>query len=463
MNKVSRRAVWLLLMSTVSAGCSQKPPYVRPEIPVPSQWPQQSVEAGRDVRDTDWKAFYLDPRLKALISLALENNRDLRVATARIVEARALHGIQVAESVPGVNLGAVDTVTRFPGDLSSSGKPLVSRRYDVNLGITAFELDFWGRVASLRDAALASFLATEQARRAFRLALIADVADLYLVQRELAERLTLARDTLDSREESRALILKRKEAGLAGELDYLSADGACQAIRGEIAALERQREAADNSMRLLAGTFPDDLPVGFPLGEQGLDSNLTVELPANVLLRRPDVRAAEQALIAANANIGAARAAFFPRIALTTSLGTASSALSGLFGSGSEAWTFQPSLSLPLFDAGRNQANLDLAEARKVISVAQYEKSVQQAFREVADLLAARTRLRQQLDAQESTERTQAQRLTIVEARYRGGIASYLELLDARRDALAAQHGTVVLLRQWLSTSNQLFKTLGAG
>ena len=180
-------------------------------------------------------------------------------------------------------------------------------------------------------------------------------------------------------------------------------------------------------------------------------------------LRRPDVRAAEQALIAANANIGAARAAFFPRIALTSSLGTASSALSGLFGSGSEAWTFQPSLSLPLFDAGRNQANLDLAEARKVISVAQYEKSVQQAFREVADLLAARTRLRQQLDAQESTERTQAQRLTIVEARYRGGIASYLELLDARRDALAAQHGTVVLRRQWLSTSNQLFKTLGAG
>jgi multidrug efflux system outer membrane protein len=383
--------------------------------------------------------------------LALENNRDLRVATARVAEARAMYGIQIADGVPTITLGAGDTVIRLPGDVSGTGRSLLSRRYDVNLGVAAFELDFWGRVASLRDAALASFLASEQARRSFRLALIADVVDLYLVQCELAQRLALARDILRARTESRALILKRKQVGIAGDLDYLSAEGALQAIQTEIAALERQREAADNSMRLLAGLLPDGLPSGLALSEQGLDFDMVVDLPADVLLRRPDVGAAEQALIAANANIGAARAAFFPRIALTAGFGTASSALSGLFQSGSEAWTFQPSLALPLFDGGRNQANLDLAEARKVLAVAQYEKTVQQAFREIADLLAARARLRQQLDAQESAERTQAERLKIVEARYRGGIASYLELLDAQ------------LRRQWLSTANQLFKTLGAG
>lgn len=463
MNEASRRAIWCALMVMALGACSQKPDYVRPAAPVPSQWTGQVLDGGRDVRHLGWEAFFLDPRLKALIALALENNRDLKVATARIAEARALHGIQAAESLPGVNLGAGDTVTRVPGDLSNTGKPVLSRRYDVNLGVTAFELDFWGRVASLRDAALASFLATEQAQHAFRLALIADVVDVHLAQRELVQRLALARDTLRSREESRALILKRKEVGLAGELDYLSADGACQAVRSEIAALERQREAADNSMRLLVGALPENLPEAWALGEQGLNADLAVELPADVLLRRPDVQAAEQGLIAANANIGAARAAFFPRIALTSSFGTASNALSRLFSAGSEAWLFQPSLSLPLFDAGRNQANLDLAEARKLIAVAQYEKTIQQAFREVADLLTARTRLRQQLDAQEATDRIQSQRLMIVEARYKEGIASYLELLDAQRDFLAAQQGTVQLRRQWLSTTNQLFKTLGAG
>ena len=463
MSNGNRVAVWLALTAVVFGGCSQQPEYVRPEAPVPSQWPDSVADGGREVRHLDWQAFFTDPRLKALIALALENNRDLRVATARVAEARALHGIRAADTMPTVTVGAGDAVARLPGDLSGTGHSLLSRRYDVNLGIAAFELDFWGRVASLRDAALANFLATDLARRSFRLVLIADVVDNYLSQRELAQRLALAQDTLRARTESLALVKKRKEVGLASDLDYLSADGALQAVRGEIAALERQREAADNSMRLLAGLLPDDLPGSLPLNEQGLDVDLAVDLPAEVLLRRPDVRAAEQDLIAANANIGAARAAFFPRIALTGSLGTASSALSGLFRAGSEAWTFQPSLTLPLFDGGRNQANVDLAEARKVMAVAQYERTLQHAFREVADLLAARGHLRQQLDAQEAAEQVQAQRLNIVEARYRGGIASYLELLDAQRDSLAARQATVQLRRQWLSTANQLFKTLGAG
>ena len=456
-------AIWLGLMAVALGGCNQKPTYVRPEVPLPSQWPDLVAYGGREVRHLDWRTFFTDPRLKALIALALENSRDLRVAMARVAEARALHGVHGAETMPTVIVGGGDAVARLPGDLAGTGQPSLSRRYDVSLGIAAFELDFWGRVSSLRDAALASFLATEQAYRSFRLVLIADVVDAYLAQRESVQRLALARDTLRARTESLVLVKKRQEAGLASDLDYLSADGALQAVRGDIAALERQREAVDNSMRLLVGLLPDDLPGGLPLNEQGLDLDLAVDLPAEVLLRRPDVHAAEQTLIAANANIGAARAAFFPRFALIGNFGTASSALSGLFRAGSEAWVFQPSLTLPLFDGGRNQANVDIAEARKVIAVAQYERTLQHAFREVADLLAARGRLRQQLDAQEAAERVQAQRLNIVEARYRGGIASYLELLDAQRDSLAARQATVQLRRQWLSTANQLFKTLGAG
>lgn len=257
--------------------------------------------------------------------------------------------------------------------------------------------------------------------------------------------------------------MKRRDVGLAGDLDFLSADGAYESARAELASLERSRAQAVNALNLLVGAMPDKLPAGRRLTEQGILPDLAVDVPSEALLYRPDVRAAEQKLIASNANIGAARAAFLPRISLTLGLGTASRALSGLFDSGSGAWNFMPSLVQPLFDAGRNQGNLELAEARKIIAVAEYEKTIQQAFREVADLLAARDTLVEQLRAQEAAETAQNNRLKIADARYQAGVSSYLEVLDAQREAFAAQQGTVQVRRALLSAGAQLYKALGGG
>ena len=258
------------------------------------------------------------------------------------------------------------------------------------------------------------------------------------------------------------LVGSRREVGLASDLDYLIADGAYQQAKADLASLENQRAAAVNALNLLVGTRPENLPQGAGLKDQGIVPDLAADLPSDVLLRRPDVLAAEQQLIAANANIGAARAAFLPRVTLTAMLGVASGQLSNLF-DGSGAWSFQPVLRQPLFDFGRASANVDLAEARKVIAVAQYEKAIQQAFQEVADLLAARKNLAEQLQSLEETQKAQDQRLRLVEARYRGGVASYLEVLDAQRESFSAQQATVQVRRAWLTSAAQLYKALGGG
>jgi multidrug efflux system outer membrane protein len=404
-----------------------------------------------------------DPRLQALIQAALEHNRDLRIAVARVEEARSLYGITRADRLPTLNLGASQAVTHVPGDLSATGREQTSRRFDVNLGVTAFELDFWGRVKSLSESAKASYLATEEARDAFRLSLIADVANAYLTLQEMRERVALTNATIASRKESRFLVQNRRDVGLAGEMDFLTADGAYESARVQLADLERSRTQAENALTLLVGAEPGNLPPGRRLSEQGMPMDIAVEIPSEALLARPDVRAAEQKLIAANANIGAARAAFLPRIGLSLAFGTASSVLSNLFDSGSGAWSFTPNLTQPLFDSGRTRASVDLAEMRKIIAVAEYEKSIQQAFREVADLLTARDKLGEQLKSQEAAEKSQKERLRLVEARYKAGVSSYLEVLDAQRDAFSAQQGTVQVRRALLASAAQLYKALGGG
>ncbi len=461
MTKLLGAAIAAIVTIAALAGCNLAPDYVRPTPPVPEAWLQDAVAGQRGVADLDWPTFFPDPRLRGLIGAALDNNRDLRIATARIAEARAQFGIQRADRLPTVNLVGDRSAVLTPGDLNASGRPIGQQRYDVNLGVTAFEIDFWGRVKNLSEAALRSYLVTEEARRAFRLSLIADVADAYLTLQEMDERAALASETVRTRQEFRDLTNRRRDVGIAGELDALGADGALQNARVVLAGLERQRAAADNLLRLLVGNMPKELPAGRRLIEQGIVPDLAAGLPSEVLLRRPDVLAAEQALMAANANIGAARATFFPRLSLTGAFGTASASLSGLFDSGAKAWSFQPVLSLPLFDSGRVAGGVDLAEARKVIAVAQYEKTVQLAFREVADLLVARDTLRRQLEAQEAGEKAQSARLRLVEARYRGGIANHFELLDAQRDAFQAQQDAVQIRRQLLSAYSQLYKALG--
>ncbi len=455
----------LAALAIAMTGCSQMPEYQRPAAPVAAAWPDSARPDGaRQVADTGWRQYYPDPRLQALILAALENNRDLRIATARIAETRAQFGVQQADRLPNLNATAGRNASRTPAGASAfTANAINSQRYDVGISLVSFELDFWGRVTSLSEAARSTYLATEAAQRAFRLSLIAEVANAYLSQLELSERAQLAAETARARGEYRELTSRRRNLGVSSDLDFLQADGAYQAALAERASLERQQAAAENLLNTLIGqpvTQMKDLPAARSLARQDINPDLIAGLPAEVLLQRPDVLAAEQRLIAANANIGAARAAFLPRITLTGSVGTASRTLAGLFDAGSGAWSFQPALTLPLFDAGRASANVDVAEARKIIAVADYEKTIQQAFREVADLLNAREKLAEQLAAQQANADAQGQRLKLVEARYEAGIASHLEVLDAQRETFAAQQGTVQVRRIQLSAAAQLYKAL---
>ncbi len=456
----------LVILAAVLGGCSLMPNYERPATPVPAIWPDSvKLEVTTKLELTNWQHYFPDPRLQALIAVALQNNRDLRIATARIAEARAQYGIQLADRFPNVNLAGTRNASRTPADLSITGTIVTAQRYDVGVNLVSYELDFWGRVRSLSTFAKASYLSTESAQRAFRLSLIADVANAYLSLLEMRERAELTAATVKARGETRDLISRRREAGVSSDTDWLQAEGSYQAAVAELANLQQQQTAAENLLNQLLGQSMaemKDLPPGRSLAEQGISSDLFAGMPAEVLLRRPDVLAAEQQLIAANANIGAARAAFLPRISLTGSVGTASHSLSGLFDAGSGAWSFQPAIILPLFDAGRNSANLDIANARKVIAVAEYEKTIQQAFREVADLLSARDKLAEQLAAQQANAEAQKHLLRLVEARYKAGIVSNLEVLDAQRQAFTTEQGEVQVRREWLSAATQLYKALAA-
>jgi multidrug efflux system outer membrane protein len=460
------RSMTMVAAAALLSACTVLTPgYERPALSVPDVWPAEIQVDDRTVaaKPVAWESFFPDERLRALIKLAQEHNRDMRIATARVLEAQALYGIQRADRMPSVNAGGSVARSRTPGDLSGTGSALIGQRSDVNVAIPSFELDFWGRVASLSEAAKASYLATEAAERSFRLSLVANVADAYLALAEANERLQLAQATLKTRAQTRELVDQRRKGGLAGDLDYLQADAAYEGARAEVAALTRQQSAARNYLATLVGTEPKDLPPGRSLAEQGIDLNQQAELPSQVLLRRPDVRAAEQRLLAANANIGAARAAFFPRIGFTGSAGFASREIDGLFQSGSQAWSFTPSISLPIFQGGRNKANLDLATVRKDIAVAEYEKTIQQAFREVADQLVARDQLAAQLEAVEAQERSQQRATVIAEARYAQGVGSFLEVLDAQRQLFAVQQSLIQVRRSMWSAAAQLYKALGGG
>lgn len=462
--------VWATTLTL--AGCSFAPTYQRPELPVPAQWPSYAKVGAGDtaaheslsttaVQPIGWRDFFTDPRLQRLIEAALDHNRDMRIAIARVEEAQAQYGITHADRLPTVNLGVAQSAARTPAQLSPTLQTQTNRRYDVNLGMTAFELDFWSRVKNLDAAARANYLATTEAREAFRLSLIADVANAYYSLQEFDERRLLAQATLESRADSRRLIGKRRDVGLAGDLEFLAADAAYESARAELANLERNQRLASNTLALFVGTVTQDLPPSRLLIDHGELPALSVSVPSEILLRRPDVRSAEQRLLAANANIGAARAAFFPRIGLSLAFGTASRTFSGLFDAGTGAWSFAPSLVEPLFDSGRTQANVSLTEARKVIAVAEYEKTIQQAFREVADALAARDQLSEQLSALNATEKSQTERLKLVDARYRAGVSSYLELLDAQRDAFTAQQSAIQVRSAMLTAAARLYKALG--
>ncbi|HSC80762.1 MAG TPA: efflux transporter outer membrane subunit, partial [Chitinolyticbacter sp.] len=408
------------------AACSMAPVYERPASPVPAGI--GSTEAVGSATLPPWQEWFADPALKDLIAQALENNRDLAVATARIEEARALYGITRADRLPTVGLGGGMQAARTP-EAVTGGNAETSRRYDASIGITSFELDFWGRVKSLSDAARAEYFATEEAQRAVRVALIGDVANAYWSLRAFEERADYARKTVESLTESARVVNRRLETGLANKLDALQADALVAESRASQANLERQARNARHALQVLAGQEVQ-LPVAKVLLTATLPNTRVPDgLSSDVLLARPDVRRAEYALKAANANIGAARAAFFPTITLTGSAGSASAELSDLFGGGTRAWSFAPQITLPIFDFGRNQANLDLTEARKVIAVAQYERTVQLAFQEVADVLSDQSGEQAFFEALEEAVGKQRDRLKVAQSRYDAGLVGYLDVL----------------------------------
>lgn len=460
-----------LAVTALLAGCSLAPTYERPAAPVTPAWPQgdayQPSAAAADAKgayDVQWREFIADEQLEKLVELALANNRDLRVSILNIEAARAQYGVQRADRVPNVNASVGQTAQRLPANSSATGEAYISRQYSAGLGIPAFELDFFGRVKNLSEAALQQYLGTEEARRSQQISLVAEVANAWLTLAADQERLRLAQDTLKSQQISYELSKRRFEAGATSGLDMYEAQTSVETARSDVAVYTAQVAADQNALALLAGApVPAEL---LPQGElQSVTqlAELPEGVPSEVLQRRPDVLAAERTLQANNANIGVARAAFFPSISLTASAGAASGDLSNLFKAGAGTWSFIPQLNLPIFAGGRNQANLDLARANRDIALAQYEKAIQSAFREVSDALAQRGTIDERVASQAALVEASGKSYRIHEQRYQKGAESYLNALVSQRNLYAAQQTYISARLAKASNQVTLYKVLGGG
>jgi len=453
-----------LVIALMLGGCSLAPTYERPVAPVADHWAGESTKKGSPINQLAWQTFIVDPDLRRLVTIALDNNRSLRQTLLDIEQARAQYRIQRADRVPGLNANASGNRQRLPADLASDGRAGVASNYQVGVALPEYELDLFGRVKNLTDSALQEYLATEEAARAAQIALIAEVSQAYLVHDGAQRRLELTRQTLSSREYSFALISQRRSNGTATALDYQEALGLVEQSRAEQESNLRQKQQAFNALVLLLGTRDAAKSIPEKLSsEPMLVQDIAPDTPSALIERRPDILAAEHRLQARNADIGAARAAFFPRISLTGSFGTSSAQMSGLFDGGSRSWSFVPNLSLPLFDAGRNRAGLSLAEARKDSAVAAYEGTVQTAFREVADSLAATDTLRREEAARRALANTSSETLKLAKARYEGGIDSHLRYLDAQRTRFVNETAFIEVSTQRQIALIDLFRSLGGG
>lgn len=437
----------------VLSGCTMIPKYERPAPPVPNEFPYGPAATGTAPAQLAWQEFFADPQLRRLLTIALANNRDLRVAVLNAEQARTQVAVRRADLLPTVN--AAVAYTRQPAAPTTL--------YTAGLGVSAWELDLWGRIRSLTEAAAAQYLASEEGRKAAQMTLIASVANTWLALIADEELVGITQEALRTRQESLRLTKLRFDNGVSSEIDFRQAETLFETARATLAQLRRQRAVDLDALALLLG---QPVPADFrpPSGTNSvLLPDVPAGMPSEVLAARPDVRQAEQQLIAANANIGAARAAFFPRIALTGSAGSASSSLSGLFKSGSWGWTFAPQMAMAIFDSGRNSANLQSANIQRDIAVAQYEKAIQSAFREVADALAGRANFGEQVDAQRRAVEADTVRLRLAQLRYDNGVASYLDLLDAQRTLFADQQVLVQARVAQLQNQVQLYRALGGG
>lgn len=464
-----KRFVGLCGVAVALGGCTLAPKYERPEAPIPAQLPVGAEGASRAATspvqpafEISWRVFLADERLAAVVEQAIENSRDLRIAALNVQRARALYGVQRAELLPAASAGAGMIRHRTPGDLTNSGEATTTERWDANLGVASWEIDFFGRIRSLSDAALQQYFATEEAHRSTHILLVSSVAQAYLTLGADLENMRLAETTLKNQEGALALVRRRYELGMVPELDVHRAQTQVDTARADV-ALYSQRVALDrNALELL---------VGAPIVEQWLPQDLnTIRPPADipvglsseVLLQRPDVLAAEHRLMASYANIGAARAAFFPRISLTAAVGTASDELSGLFLASSRTWSYAPQIVMPIFD-DRVWAAKKVTEEDRRIALADYERAIQASFRNVADALAVQSTVDEQLAAQESLVQAVEKTYRLASLRYERGIDSYLSVLDAQRSLYAAQQGLVAVRLARLVNRIGLYAALGGG
>ena len=458
-------------ITVLLAGCSLAPVNERPAAPVPQAWPSgdayraaaqaPGVMAAADVA---WRDFIEDERLRKLIAVALVHNRDLRVSVLNIDKARAQYGVARASQVPHLDATLGQNASRMPATMSTTGESYTTRQYSAGLGIPSYELDFFGRLKNLSAVALEQYLGTEEDRRTQQISLVAEVANAWLTLAADQQRLQLAKDTFKSQEASLDLTRRRFDAGATSGLDVQQARTSVESARHDVAVYTAQVAADRNALTLLAGAAVN--PLLLPDGRLDPVTKLA-ELPegvtSEVLQRRPDVLSAERTLRAANANIGAARAAFFPNISLTASAGSASAALSGLFKAGSGAWSFAPQLSLPIFAGGANRANLALANVDRDIAVAHYEKAIQSAFREVADALATRGTLEERLASQAALVDASGKSYDIHRARYERGTDTFLNALVSQRSLYSAQQGLIDARLAKASNQVTLYKVLGGG
>jgi multidrug efflux system outer membrane protein len=478
---MAQRAICCLAatLATLLSACTLEPPYHRPPAPVPAL-PSGGAAGGPVAADIGWREFFPDPQLQQLIALALTSNRDLRIAALNVQSAQAQYRIQRAQLFPTINASAVEQVQETPlgvleaefptaaAGASGSKSPLPTsitvHTYDAGVGFTDYELDVFGRIRSLSHAALQQYFSSGETRRSVQLTLVAEVATAYLAVLTDQTLLDITRDTLKSQDESYALTQKLFGGGTSTELALRQAETTVDTARANIAEYDRQLAQDRDALQLLLGApIPEDIDFSRGLDRANMVAELEEGIPSDVLVRRPDILAAEHQLMAANAQIGAARAAFLPSIELTGSFGTESSQLSGLFKPGTRAWAFSPQISVPIFAGGANVANLQATKLARDTAVAQYEKAIQTAFREVADALVARSTLDEQLAAQQALVTASAVAYRLADMRYRGGVDSYLTALVAQVSLYSAQQQlqTVRLLR--LQNLVTLYKVLGGG
>lgn len=456
----------LLSCALLLPGCVSLAPHFRqPALPVAASYPEALPAGGNESNaggSLDWTQVLSDPDLRTTIEQALANNRDLRVAVLRVREARGLRDAGRAALYPGLAANAEGLRTRIPSTLGLEGFPAVISAYEVDTE-ASWEVDLWGRVRSLDSAALETYLATEAAQRAFKVSLVAQVAQTWLELRELDDRIALARRSIATRQESFRIFSRRYSVGSGSRLEVSQVETLLTQAQSLDVQLEQSRAVTAHALELLVGApVPNAARTGTFAGAEPIHT-LPAGLPADLLTARPDILAAEHRLKAAHANIGAARAAFFPQITLTGTLGTAGPGLDSLFSAGSRTWAFVPSISIPIFSGGRLRANLDVAQVRKDIALAQYEATIQGAFRDVADALAQQKWLRDQVEIQHHALSAQTERSKLAQERYATGASTYLEVLDAQRDLLSAEQALVQAQRGLQSSRVSLFAALGGG